>query len=43
LYGTKLKKVNLGVGIPVLAASYVPKNVNVLLQGDNGILGIVIE
>ncbi len=36
-----LKKANLGIGLPVLAAEYTPKGVDVLLQGENGILGIV--
>jgi acetate CoA/acetoacetate CoA-transferase beta subunit len=29
--------VNLGFGIPVLAASYIPEGVNVILQAENGI------
>ncbi|NLG87115.1 MAG: succinyl-CoA--3-ketoacid-CoA transferase, partial [Firmicutes bacterium] len=28
---------NLGFGIPVLAASYIPEGVNVILQAENGI------
>lgn len=31
---------NLGVGMPVLAASYLPPGTNVWLQSENGILGM---
>ena len=32
--------VNLGIGIPTLAANYVPKDIEVMLQSENGLLGM---
>jgi len=32
--------VNLGIGIPTLVANFVPKNIEVMLQSENGLLGM---
>ena len=32
--------VNLGIGVPTMVANYVPKGIDVILQSENGMLGI---
>ena len=32
--------VNLGIGIPTLVANYIPKSISIMLQSENGMLGM---
>lgn len=32
--------VNLGIGIPTLVANYIPKDIEIMLQSENGLLGM---
>ncbi|CAH0555161.1 unnamed protein product [Brassicogethes aeneus] len=32
--------VNLGIGLPMLASNYIPQDINVFLQSENGVLGL---
>ena len=33
--------VNLGIGIPMMASNYIPEGMRVVIQSENGVLGMV--
>lgn len=35
--------VNLGIGLPTMVANYIPEDINVILQSENGFVGLASE
>lgn len=35
--------VNLGVGLPTMVVDYIPEDIHIMLQAENGILGVYLK
>jgi hypothetical protein len=43
VFSPEPSQVNLGIGIPMLASNYIPNGMRVIVQSENGVLGMVRE